>query len=181
MAVKEYNMLKDWQRLDKLLQQAIIPVVLFPIFYIISIFVGSGESPVEEFFGGRIIFIVIILVILPLCLYYLISLYRLRLHRWVKVYEIGNQDMANMIENILRNNKLPFRKLSHSDDLPRFPIGFIEVFDIDDGRITIGVQKSNNPFTTVDIGPIQEGKEIETLGIDVLREKIDKKINKRRD
>ena len=41
------------------------------------------------------------------------------------------------------------------------------------GRIIIRFQKVLDDVTILEIGPIQEGKEIETLGIDVLREKID--------
>ncbi len=81
--------------------------------------------------------------------------------------------MIRKVESILKKNKLPFKKLSDEDQLPRFPIRYTEGFDIDEGRILIRFQNVLDDVTILEIGPIQEGKEIETLGIDVLREKID--------
>ena len=49
----------------------------------------------------------------------------------------------------------------------------VEGFEIDSGRVMIRIQKVLDDVSVLEIGPISEGKEIETLGIDVLREKID--------
>jgi len=164
---------QKWMRLDRYLKQALIPAIIVLVLYPVVVIAGADESPFEEWLGGRRNFLLLYIIVLPPCSLYIGALYKIRKDKWVKLFEIGNDEIIGIIAHILEENNLPFRRLSENEKLPGFPISFAEIFEIDNGRINIGVQRVKSSYSAVDIGPIGGEDTVETLGIDVLREKID--------
>lgn len=168
-----------WRRVDRILIRPVILISVVMPLYLLSVVSGWNESPVEEMFGGRRNFGLVVAVVFPLSYGYLTGLYRARRRRWVKLFEVDHGKMSAVVETILKEYRLPFTMMSRAGILPRFPIRYAEGYTIDGGRIVIRIQHVLDDVSILEIGPVYEGKEIEKLGIDVLRERIDATLDTR--
>jgi uncharacterized membrane protein YgcG len=193
-----------WRQLDQNYLKPLAMITIVVPLYVYSVIQGWNESPIEEIFGGRRNFSIFLILIVPISYGYLLGLFLSRRGKWVKMYEVGHREVEAKVETVLKRNKLPYRKMTLEGPLPQFPIRYVEGFTIDNGRIIVRIQDVLDDASILEIGTGNgeghgkgkrgggggksgggrgtiipgEEKDIETLGVDVLREKIDRAVQR---
>lgn len=182
-----YKAWNEWQRLDIMLyRNVILPGIGVFFLYGIMMLLGGWdvEIPIiDPLFGGKRNMHLFFAITIPPCVLWLGGLYYARKDRMSNAFKVDNTEMIKIIENILKQQELPYKKLSLSlvkneKTLKRFPLKFAEIFDVDNGWISIGVQYSIGPNCAVDIGPVKEKEDIGSVGIEILIHEIEQAVEK---
>ena len=93
-----------------------------------------------------------------------------RRRMWVKLFGYDNSTVIRTIENILKENKISYKKLRVEKDIFRFPLKYSEIFVLNNGQQIIKIQKQRAMGSSIELGPISG---INKYEIDKLKNIID--------
>jgi len=80
----------------------------------------------------------------------------IRKNMYINSYKTNNYLIIDSIEIALRDQKVRFRKLGASNWLTSLPMFFSETFEIFGQDLLIKVQRENQGYTTVMVGPVKQ-------------------------
>ena len=132
---------------------------------------------------GSMVFVIIIsipyppgLVMVPLGLFgILVIIWALgamwqRANNWIKAFNFKDEIVVQVIDNLLRNEKIMYRRLSLEGSAGRFPLRYAEIFAIENSKTEILVERAMYTGTFVGIGPVfgnPDGR------VDFFKERVD--------
>lgn len=93
-----------------------------------------------------------------------------RANSWMKAFNFKDEIVVQVIDNLLRNEKIMYRRLSLEGSTGRFPLRYAEIFAIENSKTEIRVQRAMYTGTFVGIGPVYGNPD---GCVDFFKERID--------
>lgn len=155
--------LGEWHRKDKFLGRNLVIFLGFAAFFLplsVWLAVSSGSLPfLAVFLSMSLIFI--------LLLFFLWRIAEEQRGMWRRLAPMGKDEAQLVIEDVLRREDTPYRRLGQAGPLPKSLLGFVEGFELDGGRLTIKIRAAGPDACGLIMGP----------GVDQNRETILRLIN----
>jgi hypothetical protein len=153
----------SWNKFGYLMMSYIFGVLGFGLIVMVSLLVISFGETSELVFGPMAL-------VALLVFFWVMGVLWQRTNNWIKVFNFKADIVVQVIDNVLRNERILYRRLSRDGPVKRFPVNYAEVFVIENSKTEILVEKHMSTGTFVGIGPVYGNPDGR---VEYLKERID--------
>ena len=148
----------EWHRINMVESMLVIFTYLFII--IVFTILSLLKSDILQFILAWIFNAMIIISII-----FAIGVIQQRKNMWLKRVPFENIMTINIIEKLLAQQGIHFRKLSLMGPIKSSPLKYVEIFELYNGALLIRLQKQTSRGTIIELGPITNtnGPQIELI------------------
>lgn len=142
----------EWHRVDKIEYKMALYIYVIAAIILTLTAIREGLTLISI-----LILIVVIMIIYSIPLF--IRINRQRRNMWLKRVPFENIMTINIIENLLIQQGIHFRKLSLMGPIKSSPLKYVEIFELYNGALLIRLQKQTQRGTIIELGPIKNSNE----------------------